>query len=70
LSPTFKFPLPKPVAIPVIERPRRTDKIDVFVLSAFVDDSAQRGFEILRELPETNPKTRAVMPLDSPKPEA
>lgn len=48
----------------------RTNKIDVFVLSAFVDDSAQRGFEILRELREANPETRAVMLLDSSKPEA
>ncbi len=47
-----------------------TEKIDVFVLSAFVDEGAQRGFEILQELRETNPNARAVMLLDSSKPEA
>jgi DNA-binding NarL/FixJ family response regulator len=47
-----------------------TQKIDVFVLSAFVDEDAQRGFGILKELRETNPNARAVMLLDSSKPEA
>jgi two-component system nitrate/nitrite response regulator NarL len=47
-----------------------TEKIDVFVLSAFVDEGSQRGFEILEELRETNPHARAVLLLDSSKPEA
>jgi DNA-binding NarL/FixJ family response regulator len=47
-----------------------TEKIDVFVLSAFVDEGAQRGFEILQELRETNSNARAVMLLVSSKPEA
>jgi DNA-binding NarL/FixJ family response regulator len=47
-----------------------TEKIDVFVLSAFVDEGAQRGFESLQDLRETNPNVRAVMLLDSSKPEA
>jgi two-component system nitrate/nitrite response regulator NarL len=47
-----------------------TENIDVFVLSAFVNEGAQRGVEILQELRETNPNARAVMLLDSSKPEA
>lgn len=47
-----------------------TQKIDVFVLSAFVDEGAQRGFEILQELRETNSNARAVMLLDSSRPDA
>ena len=46
-----------------------TEKIDVFVLSSFVDEGAQCGFEILRGLRVANPKVRAVMLLDSSKPE-
>src|ERR1700730_3523503 len=46
-----------------------TEKIDVFVLSSFVDEGAQCGFEILQGLREKNPKVRAVMLLDSSKPE-
>lgn len=47
-----------------------TQNIDVFVLSAFVDEDAQRGFGILQELRETNPNARAVILLDSSKPES
>lgn len=42
-------------------------KIDVFVLSAFVDEDAERGFRILRELREADHHTRAVILLDSSK---
>jgi DNA-binding NarL/FixJ family response regulator len=45
-------------------------KIDVFVLSAVGDEDAQRGFNTLRELKETYPDTRAVILLDSSKPDA
>lgn len=41
--------------------------IDVFVLSAFVDEDAERGFRILRELREADHNTRAVILLDSSK---
>lgn len=47
-----------------------SQKIDVFVLSAFAEGDAQRGFKILQELREKNPHTRAVMLLDSSKPES
>jgi len=47
-----------------------TQKIDVFVLSAFVDEDAKHGFEILRELRATSPHARAIMLLDSSKPVA
>jgi two-component system nitrate/nitrite response regulator NarL len=42
-------------------------KIDVFVLSAFVDEDADRGFRVLRELREADHHTRAVILLDSSK---
>lgn len=42
-------------------------QIDVFVLSAFVDKDAARGFKILRELREADHHTRAVILLDSSK---
>jgi DNA-binding NarL/FixJ family response regulator len=42
-------------------------KIDVFVLSAFADEDAERGFRILRELRETDRHTCAVILLDSSK---
>lgn len=45
-------------------------KINVFVLSAFADEDAERGFRILRELRERNSSTRAVILLDSSKIEA
>jgi two-component system nitrate/nitrite response regulator NarL len=45
-------------------------KIDVFVLSAFMDEDAERGFRILQELREADPHTRAVILLDSSKIEA
>jgi DNA-binding NarL/FixJ family response regulator len=45
-------------------------RIDVFALSAFAEEDAQRGFRILKELRETNPHTRAVMLLDSSKPDS
>lgn len=44
--------------------------IDVFVLSAFAEDDAKCGFRILEELRETYPNTRAVMLLDSSKPDS
>jgi len=47
-----------------------THKIDVFVLSAFVDEDAERGFRILRELREADHNTRAVILLDSSESES
>lgn len=44
-----------------------TQKIDLFVLGAAVDEDAERGFQVLRELKETHPNSRAVMLLDSSK---
>ena len=44
--------------------------IDVFVLSAFAEEHAQRGFRILEELRKRNPRTRAVMVLDSSNPDS
>jgi len=44
--------------------------VDVFILSAFAEEDARRGFRILQELRETDPHTRAVMLLDSSKPES
>jgi len=44
--------------------------IDVFVLSASAEGDSQRGLKILQELRETNPQARAVMLLDSSKPES
>jgi len=40
--------------------------IDVFVLSAFLDEDAQRGVRILQELREINPHVRAVLILNAP----
>jgi len=45
-------------------------RIDVFVLSAFAEHDDQRGFRILQELREINPHVRAVMLLDSSKPDS
>ena len=45
-------------------------KIDVFVLSAFMDEDAERGFRILQKLREADPNMRAVILLDSSKVEA
>jgi len=42
-------------------------KIDIFVLSAFMDEDAERGFRILQELREADHNTRAVILLDSSK---
>ena len=42
-----------------------SQRIDVFVLSAFAEEDAQRGFRILQEIREMNPHARAVMLLDS-----
>src|SRR5579859_5460231 len=42
-------------------------KIDVFVLSAFMDEDAERGFRILQELREADHNARAVILLDSSK---
>ena len=45
-------------------------KIDVFVLSAFAKEDPHRGFRILEELRKTNPGTRAVVLLDSSRPDS
>jgi DNA-binding NarL/FixJ family response regulator len=45
-------------------------KTHVFILSAFADEDAQRGFRILEELRVTNPNARAVILLDSSKPQS
>ena len=42
-------------------------RIDVFVLSAFVDEDAERGIRILEELRGADRNTRAVILLDSSK---
>jgi DNA-binding NarL/FixJ family response regulator len=47
-----------------LERP-----IDVLVLSANLEEQPYRGFELLRELRAARPEIRAVLLLDSPKPE-
>jgi len=44
--------------------------MDVFVLSAPADGDGQRGLNILQELRKTNPQARAVMLLESSKPES
>jgi DNA-binding NarL/FixJ family response regulator len=43
--------------------------IDVLVLSANLDEQPYRGFDVLRELRASRPEIRAVLLLDSPKPE-
>ncbi len=45
------------------------EQIDVFVLSAFGEEDARRGFGIMEKLLESDPKARAVMLLDASKPE-
>jgi DNA-binding NarL/FixJ family response regulator len=45
-----------------------TQKVGVFVLSAFADEDARSGLKILQELRETYPKARAVILLDSSEP--
>jgi two-component system, NarL family, nitrate/nitrite response regulator NarL len=47
-----------------------SQKIDVFVLSAFAKEDARRGFQVLQELRAANPQTRAVILLDSSKPDS
>ncbi|MGA8617375.1 MAG: LuxR C-terminal-related transcriptional regulator [Candidatus Sulfotelmatobacter sp.] len=47
-----------------LERP-----IDVLVVSSTLDERPYRGFEVLRELRASRPEIRAVMLLDSSKPE-
>jgi DNA-binding NarL/FixJ family response regulator len=47
-----------------------SQKTHVFILSAFADEDAQRGFRILEELRVTNPNARAVILLDSSKPQS
>jgi len=46
-----------------------SQRIDVVVLSAFAKGDTHRGFQVLLELRATNPRTRAVMLLDSSRPE-
>ena len=48
----------------------RHQPIDVFVLSAFAEGDAQVGLKVLSELLKTNPKTRAVMLLNSATPDS
>ena len=43
--------------------------IDVLLLSSNLDEQPARGFEVLREVRALHPKVRAVMLLDSSKPE-
>jgi DNA-binding NarL/FixJ family response regulator len=45
-----------------------TQQIDVFALSAFTDEDAQCGLKILQELRKTYPDARAVILVDSSKP--
>jgi two-component system, NarL family, nitrate/nitrite response regulator NarL len=47
-----------------------THRIDIFILSAFAQGDAQRGLKILQEFHKANPKARAVVLLDSSKPES
>jgi DNA-binding NarL/FixJ family response regulator len=47
-----------------------TQKIDVFVISAFADDDSQRGFRTLEELRQTHPDTRAIILLDCSRTES
>lgn len=47
-----------------------SQRIDVFVLSAFAEADARRGFRVLQELRESNPRARAVMLLDASKPDS
>ncbi|MFY9905178.1 MAG: LuxR C-terminal-related transcriptional regulator [Terriglobales bacterium] len=47
-----------------------TQTIDVFVLSASAEGDAHHGLKILQELRETNPQARAVMLLESSKPDS
>ena len=47
-----------------------SQSIDVFVLSGAAEGDANRGLKILQELRKTNPQARAVMLLDSAKPES
>jgi two-component system, NarL family, nitrate/nitrite response regulator NarL len=47
-----------------------SQRIDVFVLSAFSNGDAELGFKVLQQLRETSPHARAVMLLDSSKPES
>jgi len=47
-----------------------TNKIDVAVLASNLDEEPGRGLEVLRELRNTRPDTRAVILLDSSKREA
>ncbi|QNI33473.1 hypothetical protein H7849_05865 [Alloacidobacterium dinghuense] len=46
------------------------DSIDVLLLSSDVDEHFAGGFEVLREVHASHPNLRAVMLLDSSKPEA
>ncbi len=47
-----------------------SQKIDIFVLSAFANGDAQLGFKVLQQVRETYSHARAVMLLDSSKPDA
>lgn len=47
-----------------------SQRIDVFVLSAFSNGDAELGFKVLQQLRETTPYVRAVMLLDSSTPES
>ncbi|HZQ21109.1 MAG TPA: response regulator transcription factor [Terriglobales bacterium] len=53
-----------PVIKIVVER-----SIDVLVIGTHLDEQTYRGFEVLRELRASRPETRAVVLLDSSKPQ-
>jgi two-component system, NarL family, nitrate/nitrite response regulator NarL len=54
----------KPVARIVVER-----GIDVLVIGTHLEEQSYRGFEVLREVRTSRPDTRAVVLLDSSKPQ-
>ncbi len=55
----------KPVIKTIIDR-----SVDVLVIGTHFDEQSHRGFELLRELRTARPDTRAVVLLDSSKPQA
>lgn len=52
----------------LLGRPDYVD-VDVLIISSTLDDQPGRGFELLRSLRASNPEIRAVMLLDSSKPD-
>ncbi|HZR66804.1 MAG TPA: response regulator transcription factor [Terriglobales bacterium] len=55
----------KPVVKTVVER-----AVDVLVIGTHFDEQSHRGFELLKEVRNSRPDTRAVVLLDSSKPQA